>query len=75
MRPNIEAIQALIDERFGGNRSRFAEAIGVDRTQVTMILNKGVGVGKLFIGGMMSYCKANNLNFDDFFFYPQCEKS
>lgn len=75
MKPNVEAIKALIDEKFGGNRSRFAEAIGVDRTQVTRVLNEGVGIGKLFIGGMMKYCKANGLNFDDYFIYSECEKN
>jgi hypothetical protein len=75
MKPNIEAIQNLINNNFGGNRSKFAKAIGVDRTQVSIVLNTGAGAGALFIGGLLAYCKKNNLEFEDYFFYPEREKS
>lgn len=74
MKLNIEAIRVLINENFSGNRSAFAKAIGVDRTQVSLLLNKGTGAGALFIGGLIAYCKNNGLDFEKYIFLPEREK-
>lgn len=70
MVPNIESINQLINNRFGGNKAAFAKAIGVTRPQVSMILNGGKGAGAAFFGGLIAYCEKEGLDFKDYIFLP-----
>ena len=74
MKPNIPAIQALVDNKFSGNQSAFAREIGVDRAQVSKVLKNGTGAGAQFFGSLMSYCKRTHLEFDRYIFLPKCVK-
>ena len=71
MIPNIGELQKLVDEKFEGNKSAFAQAIGIERSQVSRILKDGTGAGAMFFGGLMNYCEAVNLNFHQYIFLPK----
>lgn len=74
MKPNIPAIQALVNNKFSGNQSAFAREIGVERAQISKILKNGTGAGAQFFGSLMSYCKRMHLDFDKYIFLPKCVK-
>lgn len=69
-KPNVEKIKELIDKKFNGNQSKFAQAIGVERSQVSRILKNGKGAGAMFFGGLMKYCEQEGLQFKDYIFLP-----
>jgi len=66
VKPNINNIQKLIDEKFNGNQLGFARTIGVDRTQVSMLLNHGDRVGAKFYGGLIALCEQEGLNYRNY---------
>lgn len=66
MRPNISAIQELICKKFNGNKAEFARIIGVERSQISKIVNHGSGGGALFFGGLILYCEKEGLDFKDY---------
>lgn len=68
---NIEAVQQLIDEKFRGNVSWFAEEIGVDRSYVLALLKHegNVNKSKKIIVNLMAYCKKNNLDFEKYIIF------
>ncbi|ERK29974.1 hypothetical protein [Clostridium intestinale] len=68
MKPNIAAIQGLINLRFNGNKSSFAKAIGIERSHVSKVISTGACAGATFFGALMEYCKKEGLNFEDFIF-------
>lgn len=70
MTPNVNKIQKLVNEKFHGNKAAFANAIGVERSQVSHIINSGKGAGAQFFGGLFNYCENNNLVFRDYIFLP-----
>jgi hypothetical protein len=71
MRPNVEAIQSLIDSRFSGNKAAFAEELSINRSQVSLVLNNdGKGAGALFLGSLMAYCEREKMDFHEFIFLP-----
>jgi len=69
MKPNISELQKLVDDKFGGNKSYFANAIGVNRGQVSKVLKDGTCAGSLFFGGLIVYCERENLDFKRFIHY------
>ena len=72
MNPNIQAIKSLIDNKFNGNKTAFAEEIGVNRSQISMIINQeGKGAGSIFYGGLFAYCDREGLNFREYIFLPE----
>lgn len=72
MIPNIPAIVDLIENSFQGNKAAFAQEIGVNRSQVSMIIHQeGKGAGAFFFGGLMAYCDRTGLNFRDYIFLPE----
>lgn len=71
MKPKIENIQTLIDTKFQGNQSKFAKAIGVDRTQVCMLLNHKKYAGAKFYGGLLAFCEKEDLNYKDYIILPK----
>lgn len=66
MKPNILALQNLIDSKYNGNKSAFAKGIGVERSHVSKILSTGACAGATFFGALLDYCKSEKLNFEDF---------
>lgn len=66
MKPNLESLNKVLNNEFDNNISAFARAIGVNRSQMSNILNKGIGAGSLFFGGLMAYCKATGKNYEDY---------
>lgn len=66
MRVNRIAVDKLIKERFGNNKAEFARAIGVERSQVSQIVNTGKGAGAKFYGGLMAYCEREGLDYKDY---------
>ncbi len=74
MRPNIDAIKELVNEKFEGNKAAFGLAIGVDRAQVSKLLKDGTGAGALFFGCLMVYCEKEGLEFRNFIFLPKSWK-
>lgn len=71
MKPNIEAIESLVNSKFNGNKAAFAKAIGVKRSQISLLLNHGDSVGAKFYGGLIVYCDCEGLNFRDYIVLPK----
>lgn len=74
MKPNVAELQRHVNDKFGGNKSSFANAIGVDRGQVSKVLKDGTCAGSLFLGGLLAYCEREKLDFKRFIFYPNSVK-
>lgn len=74
MQANVKNIERLVQKNFNGNRAQFAKALGVERSQVSMLLNHGNAVGAKFYGALIYYCEANNLNFKDYIVLPESVK-
>ena len=70
IKPNITELQKLVDDKFGGNKSSSANAIGLDRGQVSKILKNGTCAGSLFFGGLLAYCEREKLDFKKLILYP-----
>jgi hypothetical protein len=66
VKPNITAIEKLIDNKFNGNKAEFARVIGVERSQISKIINHGSGGGSLFFGGLLAYCEKEGLDFKNY---------
>lgn len=64
--PNVSELQKHVNDKFNGNKSEFANAIGVDRGQVSKVLKDGKCAGSLFFGGLMSYCEREKISFKRF---------
>lgn len=69
MRVNIEAVKQLINAKFRGNKTWFAEAIKMDATYVTNILNNPEKSGSdKFCNSLIKFCELNNLDFKKYIF-------
>lgn len=69
MRVNIQAVKRLIEERFRGNNSWFAEEIGMDATYVSTILNNPEkSKSDKFCNSLIKYCTINNMDFKKYIF-------
>lgn len=71
MELNLDKLKQFIEVKFNGNRSKFASGIGIDRGQLSKILNTGTCAGKDFFTGLYCFCKKEGLNFDDFIFFTK----
>ena len=74
MKPNIVKIEELLQRHFNGNKAAFAKALGVERSQISALLNHGGRVGAKFYGGLIAYCDTHGLNFREYIFLPQYVK-
>jgi len=70
VRANVLAIQKHVDEKFQGNKTKFSEALRVNRAQLSKILTHNEGAGALFFGELIRYCDENHLNWREFIFLP-----
>lgn len=62
-RLNVDAVNTLIEEKFRGNKTWFAEEIGVDYSYVHQVLNKkAIDYSPKIIKGFLKYCEKNNIN-------------
>ena len=69
MEVNIKALEKLLNEKFGGNQTAFAEAMELERSHVNKVFkNKGKGAGAVFCGAIIKYCNNNNLNYQEYIF-------
>lgn len=69
MRINIPNINKLIENNFRGNKTFFAETIGISREYVSQILNgKKEADSTKFCNATIRYCEKNNLNYKDYIF-------
>ncbi|MBM7868865.1 hypothetical protein JOC70_000334 [Clostridium pascui] len=70
MKPNVIKIEELLEKHFNGNKAAFAKAIGVERSQVSALINHGDRVGAKFYGGLIVYCDTHGLDFRNYIFLP-----
>lgn len=69
MEINMEELKKLLEEKFNGNQTAFAEATGLERTHVNKVFkNKGKGAGAIFCGAIIKYCNNNNLDYQKYIF-------
>ena len=69
LRINIKAVNELVREKFRGNKSWFAETIGVDPSYVNQVLNcRKIDHSPKIIKGILKYCKDNNLDSHKYIF-------
>lgn len=69
MEVNIRELEKLLNEKFNGNQTVFAQTMGLERTHVNKVFkNKGKGAGAIFCGAVMKYCNKNNLNYQNYIF-------
>lgn len=70
MELNITKITELMNKVAKGNYNKFARMLGVDVSQLYKALNSnGYGAGKKIIGALVNFCKAQNLDFNDYIFF------
>lgn len=74
MKPNIDKIKELLEKHFNGNKAAFAKAIGIERSQISTLLNHGGTVGAKFYGGLIAYCDSHGLDFREYIFLPKYVK-
>lgn len=67
---NLEKIRELFEQEFDGNKTLCALELGISRSHVTSIINRGKGAGASFFGALYVYCKNKNLNFEDYVILP-----
>lgn len=64
MRVNISNLNKLIEEKFRGNQTFFAETIDIDRSYLNQVLNNKVDNNSSKIcNAIIRYCEKNNLNY------------
>lgn len=69
MKLNIDALLQLIKDNFRGNKTWFAEEIGVDTSYLNSILNrKAIDHSPKVINGVLKYCQQNDLDYKRYIF-------
>lgn len=70
MEVNIEKIKELINERFRGNQTFFAETIGFDRHYLNQILlKKQKATSPKLCRAIINYCIVNKLKKEKYIFF------
>ena len=68
-RINIDEVNRLIEEKFRGNKTWFAQEIGVDASYVNQVLNKkAIDHSPKILNGFMKYCEDNNIDVKPYIF-------
>lgn len=63
----VKEVQSLIEEKFRGNISWFAEEIGIDKAYLSELLRTGKNADSYkACVGIISYCDENELNFKNY---------
>ncbi|MBQ8292378.1 MAG: hypothetical protein IJX78_01070 [Bacilli bacterium] len=69
MRVNVSNLSSLIDKKYRGNQSFFAEEAEIDRCYLNQLLNGKIDSNSPKIcNKIIRYCEKNNLNYKDFIF-------
>lgn len=69
MRVNVDSVNQLINTKFRGNQTFFAETIQIDRCYLNQILNKKANAASSKVcNAIIKFCENNNLNYKDFIF-------
>lgn len=69
MELNMGAFKTLLSTYFKGNQSQMAKALGVNKTQINIILHTdGKKAGKKVFAGLMKFCIKNNFEYMDYIF-------
>ena len=75
MEVNVEKIKQLIDEKYRGNQTFFAETIGFDRHYLNLILNKKIkATSPKLCRAIINYCIINKLKKEDYIFFTTMVK-
>lgn len=75
MEINIEKTKELIDEKFRGNQTFFAETIGFDRHYLNQILlKKQKPSSPKLCDAIINYCIVNKLKKEDYIFFDNMVK-
>lgn len=66
----MEALEKLLNDKFEGNQTLFAQKLGLERTHVNKVFkSKGKGAGAVFCGAILKYCKDNNIDAEKYIFF------
>lgn len=69
MQVNIENLKKLIDEKYRGNNSFFADEAHINRSYLSQLLNGSISNNSPKIcNDLIKYCEKNNLNFKEYIF-------
>lgn len=71
MKLNREMFIKLFDTKFNASYAEASRQLGVASAQVFRIVNNGGNAGAKFLGNLIAYCDANNLNFRKYIFLPK----
>ena len=70
MEVNIEKVKELINEKFRGNQTFFAETLGIDRHYLNQILlKKQKASSPKLCRAIIQYCLNNKLKKEDYIFF------
>lgn len=70
MEVNIEKVKQLINEKFRGNQTFFAETIGVDRSYLNQILSgKQKASSPKICRAIIKYCISNKIKKENYIFF------
>lgn len=69
MKVNLKNLKKLIDEKYRGNQSFFADEAKIERSYLNQMLNENVSLSSPKIcNSIIMYCEKNKLNFKDYIF-------
>lgn len=69
MKVNIQALQELIEKKYRGNQSFFAEEAKIDRSYLNQLLNGKINNNSPKIcNSIIDYCEKNKLNYKIYIF-------
>lgn len=67
MKVNVINLNRLIEEKFRGNQTFFAETVKIDRSYLNQILNNRASNNSPKVcNAIIKFCEDNNLNYKDF---------
>lgn len=65
---NVKKLKTFVTKHFDDNYSKCADAIGVNKSTISRIINKKIEPGVKFMSLFSKYCKENSINLDEYFF-------
>lgn len=71
MKLNKPALKQLLYSDFDGNFNKMARGLGINVAQLYRTLEKNGNAGAKFFGRLMSWCKANGKDYNEYIFLPE----
>lgn len=69
MKVNIPKLEELIQMKFNGNKTKFAESIGISREYISKLFNeKNEKNSAKICNAIILYCENNELNYRNYIF-------